>query len=126
MGRSQTFDLIAYLFAPVWEQKKGRKYRGTGRDMAEAKTFLTMNPDCMDESDFIVEFQEHILEYLEDAFEGWKSQDYPAWAFLRNYNQYEPQKRGVAKVAVILCSDCMTKGTRTIHAVDKLCPKCNP
>lgn len=126
MSRSPSFDLIAYLYAPVWETQFKRKYRGTSRDMGEAKTFLTMNPNCLDESEFVVEFQEHAMEYFNDPYEGWRAQSYPAWGLLKSYNRYEPQKRGQAGVMVILCVDCHAKGIRTIHGVNQSCPKCNP
>jgi len=131
MAKSSPFELIMYWFAPVWEYNeryKGSRYRSEGRDKAEAKAFLEMNPGFMDEEESVVEFQEYATRFIDDDFEGWTTQGHPAWAFLRNYKRYAPKERakkaGDPRPIIILCPDCLAKDRRTVHPATDLCPVC--
>ena len=93
MSRSKPFDLVNFIFKPVWESVYKESYRGTSRDLKEAKEFLMMNENIFDE---IPEFQEHAVEYLKSKFDGWIEQRHPCWGFLRNYNAYAPKIKKVS------------------------------
>ena len=123
MSRSKPFDLVTFLFKPVWESEYKEPYRGTSRDLKEAKEFLAMNEAIFDD---IPEFQEHALEYLHSKWDGWSELRHPCYAFLRNYNTFAPKKikqkhQSKDTIRLIRCSDCQTE-----HESDKLCPKCYP
>ena len=110
MSKSQPFNLIVHLFAPVWEASlkyKGNKYGAGGRDLHEAKIFLQLHEDIFDDEGMI-DFQERAIEYLKSNFEGWVSQRHPCWGFLRNYQAYAPKKifETVKRKRMITCSSC--------------------
>ena len=89
--RSKPYHLINHLFAPVWEKDRkyqGEKYRGGGRDLKAAKEFLELNPDVLDEENFVVEFQERVLAYLDSRFEGYVQGKHPAYLFLARYQSF--------------------------------------
>jgi len=107
MSKSKPFDIVCFLFKPVWESEhQGEKYRPTGQDLKAAKEFYELNPDIFDD---VVEFQERAQEYLRSRFEGWLNLKHPCWAFLKHYNSYLPKKKPVEQVKrkiMIHCTDC--------------------
>lgn len=109
MSNSKPFDIVNFLFKPVWESEYKQTYRPTGRDLKEAKEFYQLNPTIFDE---VIEFQEHAQEYLKSTFEGWVVQHHPCCGLLKNYNAFAPKlikKQPTRKSQtdiMIHCIDC--------------------
>lgn len=134
MSKSRSYDLIMHLYAPVWEAHRlyeGRRYRSTGRDLAEAKKFLEGNPDFLLETDAVVEFQQHAMIYLDASGDWWSQraaeENHPAHIFLSRYNTYNPPRNKEERPQVhrFLCPDCLAKHRSTIISENEMCPVCH-
>jgi hypothetical protein len=75
----------------LWEEhpmNMGREYYITGRDMREAKEFLSGNLDTPPSD----ELKNRLNRFMASDFDAWKEQDYPLWALFKHWGRYAPPR----------------------------------